>query len=385
MNEQQYEVFSEKRSSPALCQRGFYSDLMVVNFSSLNITMIDIHNKAYTVKPASAVASSSGFLELVYRSTDTPRVDPTQRYSTIENPIAATRIKINTEKLYLGPVYVEELEVILCLSDHAQYVTHPKSKSAYANALEQVSLEFANADIYPTLRIFANDPSRTITELYATMFGHVVRVPVTYLENRESTVVVNITSQKQLIFQKVYSMNEFKNRDSFITENNSPVICIGTNRTLVEQFTKKHTRDTNAIPEETLKIVKAEAEYAATEKSEKTVSDLMNRLSCTSMDLQSAQQQLKQQMFVNAETKNQLEICTSQINGYKAIFESNEQSNAMLRGRMQTDIIREKTKQTMIASQTERMKQSEVLWKLVGGVVVATLSAVVTSYLKDRK
>ena len=89
--------------------------------------------------------------------------------------------------------------------------------------------------------------------------------------------------------------------------------------------------------------------------------------------------------FKMAEQENQLSVLNSQINGYKAVFANHEQVAALSRSAMQTDIAREKTKQARISTNTEEIKQSEVIWKLAGGAAIALVTAVITAYLKDQK
>lgn len=385
MPEQRYEVFQEKRESPPLSLKGFFCDFMISNYTDHPIIVVDMFNKKHVVVPVTHVAQAQGLIELTYRSTDTPRVDPTQRYATVEKAIDATRISINSEELNLGPVYVEELEMVVCLPEQAPAVDHPKSKSVYETAIRNASITFSQNDNFPTLRVYANDPSGTLSEIYAYMFGTIVRVPVTNLSNREGSIAVVITSYGKVVFQKLYTIGEFLNKNKFITERNSPVLCIGLNRVMVEHYAKAHEREADQIPEDTLKLLKAEAAEEVSDRHKKEISALQTKLDSALWECSQVKQQNQTLTLSLSDLKNQNSVFQSQINGYKAIFGCQEQQHVITRTSMQTDMIREKTKQAKIATDIEQVKQAEVIWKVVGGALIAVATAVITSYLKGRK
>lgn len=385
MPEQRYEVLQEKRQSPPLSTKGFFSDLMIVNYTDHPVMAIDVCNRKHVVAPLTHVAQAQGLIELTYRSTDTPRVDPTQRYATVEKAIDATRVKINSEELNLGPVYVEEMEIVICLPEQAPAINHPKATSVYETAVRNASISFSQSDNFPTLRVYANDPSGTLSEIYAYMFGTIVKVPVTNLSCREGSIAIVITSYGKIVYQKLYTIGEFLNKNKFITERNSPVLCIGLNRMMVEHYAKAHEREAEQIPEDTIKLLKAQAEEEVSARHKREISTLQSKLDTVTVECNQAKQENASLSFTLAELKNQNAVIQSQVNGYKALFGCQEQQHVVTRASMQTDIIREKTKQARIASDTEQVKQTEVIWKMVGGVLIAVVSAVVTSYLKGKK
>lgn len=385
MPEQRYEVLKEKRESPPLSTKGFFSDFMATNYTDHPIMLIDMCNKKHVVTPITHVAQAQGLIELVYRATDTPRVDPTTRYSTVEKPIDAIRVKINSEELNLGPVYVEELEIVVCLPEQAPAVNHPKSTSAYETAVRNASVMYSQNDNFPTLRVYANDPSGTLTEIYAYMFGTIVRVPVTNLSNREGSIAVVITSYGKVVYQKLYTIGEFLNKNKFIVERNSPVLCIGLNRVMVEHYANAREREADKIPDETIQMIKANAIEDLSAKHKREISALQFKLDAAAWECNQVKQENQSLSFTLSELKNQNAVYQSQINGYKAMFGCQEQQQIMARSVMQTDMVREKTKQTQIASDIEQVKRSEIVWKVVGGALIAVTTALVTSYLKSKK
>ncbi len=385
MPEPSYEIQSGKRTSPPRRRIGFFSDFTATNFGHCPVILVDVFNVQHVVNPVSTLVSANGVLELVYRSEDVLRTDPINRYTTVEEPIAAKCIKINLDRLDLGPIYVPELEVVVCLPEHSPAVVHPKSKVAYEHAVEAASVMLARNDTFPSLRIFANDPSGLVTEIFAYMFNTVVRCPVTKIENREASITVVITSGRKVVYQKSYPMNEFLNQNKFVSDSTSPILCFGTSRIMVEEYAKNKERGTGRLSEDDVKIIKAEAMIAARGEHEATIRDLNSKLQeATNRNLE-FQGRMQQMQFKMAEQENQLSVLNSQINGYKAVFANHEQVAALSRSAMQTDIAREKTKQARISTNTEEIKQSEVIWKLAGGAAIALVTAVITAYLKDQK
>lgn len=385
MPDQRYEIFSEKRDSPSTSQKGFYSDFMACNYSDHPIILIDMFDVKHVIQPVSHVAPANGYIELVYRSTDAPRADPTQRYSTVEKAIAATRVKLNSTEVEFGPVYIEEMGIVLCSVEQSPAVVHPKSLLAYDNAVREASIQITQSDTFPTLRLYANDPTGLVRELYVYMFSKIVRTPVMCIPNRESTISVVITACNQVVYQRSYSMDEFINKNKFIEDRKSPIICIGSSRTLVEQFVRRYERETDEIPEEMLKQIKAEAKTEAEAKQKTITDDLVNKLDTVVWECRASKQKVNEMSFQIADLKNQVEIRDSQLNGYKAVFGNREQYDQISRSRLQTEIVKEKTKQALIATDTEQVKHSEIIWKVIGGAIIAIGSAMLTSYLKNRK
>lgn len=385
MPEQRYEVLNEKRESPPPSLKGFFSDLMVANYTDRCIVVIDMYNKRHVVTPVTHVAQAQGLIELTYRSTDTPRVDPTQRYATVEKAIDAIRIKLISTELDLGPVYVEELEIVVCTLEQAPAVEHPKATSVYEAAMRNASITFSRNDNFPTLRVYANDPSGSLTEIYAYMFGSIVRVPVTNLPNREGTIAVVITSYGKVVYQKLYTMGEFLNKNKFISERNSPVLCIGLSRTMVEHYAQAHERETEKVPEETLQLLRAQIQDDVSAKHKGELTKIQTELNNVIWQLQQTQQQNRALTYSVDELKHQNAVYLSQLNGYKAIVGCQEQQSILTRASLQTDMVREKTKQARISTDIEQIKQSEVIWKVVGGVLIAFSTALLTAYLKKDK
>lgn len=385
MPDQRYEVFSEKRVSSPLTQRGFFSDLAVVNYSSTPVIMVDIHNNQYVIQPQSKTAPANGLIELVYRSTDTPRVDPTQRHTTVEQPIAATKVTCKVSELDLGSLYIEEMEVVLCLPDQAPAIVHPKSTSAYEYAIREASVMITSNDSSPKVSIYANDPKGYVTELYAYLFGKIVPCPVTAMPNRESTITILVNIGNQVVAQKSYSIDEFLNQKKFIKERNVPLLCISSSRLLVEQYVANMERETDKLSDEALQIMKAEVEYAAAKKHESVVSDYEKKLNDANWESDQLSQKNRQLQFKLSESDNQVAMLNSQLSGFKAIFANHEQLASLTRSGMQTAAVKEKTKQAQIATSTEQIKQSEVIWKVVGGASIAIITALITTWLKDRK
>ncbi len=385
MPEPRYEVLSEKRSSPPRGRVGFFSDFTATNYGSCPVILVDVFNIQHVVNPVSSTVTANGVLELVYRSEDVLRTDPKHRYTTVEEPLPTKCIRLDINRLDLGPIYVPELEVVVSMPDHAPGVIHPKSKVAYEYAVESASVMLARNDVFPSLRIFANDPTGLIKEIFAYMFNTVVRVPVTKIDNRESSIVVVITSGSQVVYQKSYRMDEFINKNKFVSDDSSPILCFGTSRLMVEEYARHKEKGNGRISEDDLQIIKAEAMMAAQEEQKATIRDLNNKLAESSNKFLEAQASIQQLQIKMAEKDNQLSVLTSQINGYKAVFANHEQVAALSRSAMQTDMVREKTKQARISTNTEEIKQSEVIWKLAGGAAIALITAVVTAYLKDKK
>jgi hypothetical protein len=154
---------------------------------------------------------------------------------------------------------------------------------------------------------------------------------------------------------------------------------------MVENYASAHERESEKVPEETLSLLRAQIMDDVSSKHKSELAALQTKVSNTVFELQQALQEKRALEFSCTELKQQNAVFQSQLNGYKAIVGCQEQQHLLTRASMQTDMVREKTKQARIATDIERVKHSEVIWKIAGGALIAITSAAITAYLKSGK
>lgn len=80
-------------------------------------------------------------------------------------------------------VYIQELNVVLCLRERAELVTHPYCSMNYAQILNNAESEVIETrGDRPTIQFTANDPHRKLNTdvLYGVMFNEIYEIPVTH-------------------------------------------------------------------------------------------------------------------------------------------------------------------------------------------------------------
>ena len=80
-------------------------------------------------------------------------------------------------------VYIQELNVVICLRDRADLVRHPYSSMNYAQLLNNAESEIsATREDRPTVQFIVNDPFKKLNTdvMYGVMFDEIFEIPITH-------------------------------------------------------------------------------------------------------------------------------------------------------------------------------------------------------------
>lgn len=186
MSNSNYKV--EYRESPPLfkTKNGFFQEMGIYNCTRQDIVLINRYGHKHYVKPTSGMHN----VQHVEIRVNTINGDRLKGAGMSKVDANADGISINLPwfDLERGPIYVSEVDMVICLPDCVNDAPHPKHYASYENALEEVMSNIKKHKDKHTVRIFANDPTGRVEVLYALVEGVVVKIDVTHYEGQEPCV-----------------------------------------------------------------------------------------------------------------------------------------------------------------------------------------------------
>jgi len=188
----------------------YYHEFLIINYLNEDIYAVDYQNKPILIKQHEE-RSDPWYRKLEVRSrhhNGKRTYDPFRRYET--TPSKHEIMSISYDVLRQQPIFVEELNAVLCFADQLSITLHPHSKEAVAERTHQV--QEATAEILteaPPFVLIANDPSGVIKELFVLLNGHICSARVTHFVKEADNVVIGFRN-------KTYSAEEFtRHRTTF--------------------------------------------------------------------------------------------------------------------------------------------------------------------------
>lgn len=167
-------------------RNGYYQELGVYNCTTQDIVIINRFGEKIYVRPTSGMHTVQ-HVEVRINTLNGHRQTGTG-VSKIDTKANGIIIDIAMFDLERSPVYVTEADLVICLPDNINDAPHPKFYASYENALDQVYSDLKQSVDKQSVRIFANDPSKTINELFAFVEGVIIKLPVTHYEGQDSSV-----------------------------------------------------------------------------------------------------------------------------------------------------------------------------------------------------
>ena len=173
----------------------YYYEVSYRNTSRTNLTVVDFNNNKILISPeCDGTVFGREQLTIQFRSIsgkpiDMKGNDTLMKGYTITIPMEV----INTHY----QIYIKELNVVICLSEHADLIRHPFTTIDYAKFLNDAEKEIREnvKDNCPTIRFSVNDPFKKLGTdvLYGVMFDEIFEIPVTNMIDKDGIVCIYAT------------------------------------------------------------------------------------------------------------------------------------------------------------------------------------------------
>lgn len=170
-----YKVTETQQGPVDNMSAGHYEELLVQNYTSTAIVIINKNNDKSTIPPLSH-HSGEAQVEITYRRTDGPRHATN---SQVDIPIPTQQISVRYGEILVEPIYISEVDLVVCTPDRINSVSHPRFAANYEDAISRIHSELSENLTQPALHILANDPTGVVRKLYISIEGVIREVTTT--------------------------------------------------------------------------------------------------------------------------------------------------------------------------------------------------------------
>lgn len=156
---------------------GFYREYQIRNFLNEPLYLVDAYNKSVIIQ-AMMVDLRTPHLEVRTRSANGVR-----NFDRLGHEVTTTPthlISIPIEVLREGPIYLKEVDAVVCFETHLSIATHPHSVEAQREEIDHIYSKVAHAATEMPLTVFVNDPKREIDYIYTEIHGRICAARVTH-------------------------------------------------------------------------------------------------------------------------------------------------------------------------------------------------------------
>lgn len=184
-----YELMEQKhqlqltRSSP-----GFYGEVLIENHTRTTIGILN-HLNVYETLPPSGCYRPIPVISIIFRSGLGPTLDRTCTHQ----PLPGGIITIMESELQQGPVYVEEVNLVIAYAEQVPGLTHPYCGMSYEAILDDGLRQITDSlQDNPSVTLIANDPENRCDVLYTAIGEYIQPVNVSHIRAPYATLTLCI-------------------------------------------------------------------------------------------------------------------------------------------------------------------------------------------------
>lgn len=258
MSDKPYTVeLGESYDSLATIQVQYYCEVSYRNVSRTNLAIVEFNGKINDLPPECTGMIMGGSEQVIiqFRSISGRPID------TKNNPVLMKgyTIKIPMELILNNyQIYIEELNVVICLKANTGNVCHPYASVNYGRAMQDVLGDIRNhKDSMPYVQFAINDPFHKLGQdvLYGIMYNEVVEIPVTQSLSQEGIcalyAMMSVNGDRCTYYESLEPMVDEKNPVDIMEMHTDLFLAIATTKrgalrylkTRPEKITEKDIRE----------------------------------------------------------------------------------------------------------------------------------------------
>lgn len=166
---------------------GYYREQLVLNHLTTPVLVIDAFGTATELPPLPDVIVNRR-VEVRRRTVIGARTTNV-RNEDITACDHLTR-EVPDRVLLIGPVYLREFDLVICLPEHRSFAVHPNSRAYLQAQVHDLHDQVINHMRDVPLAIVANDPSGRVKQLYVDVNGRVCQIAVTHFNMEDDDIVI---------------------------------------------------------------------------------------------------------------------------------------------------------------------------------------------------
>ena len=192
----------------------FYNEFLIINYLNEPLYAVDYNNKPILVQQhPHPVYGNHRRIEIrsrTYIGQATARTYDL-RTGLETTPTPHEIMQISFELLREQPIFVEELNAVLCFQDQLSITKHPHSKEAVAELVRNIQIEVHKSKADAPFVLLANDPTKKLNKLFIEINGVICSVRVTHITEETDSVLLAVRD-------KDHSLESFTRYQSTLTQ-----------------------------------------------------------------------------------------------------------------------------------------------------------------------
>lgn len=245
----EYEVQSNVRVAPlASPQTGLYYEVLYRNFTGDTIYLVGDEGVPQEVPPITDGYNRYNRRCIIQRrGCAGPQMNPESVMGDqLKVEMTLRTWTVQASKLNRGPIYISELNVVVCFKQHLPDVEHPYRRASLRDTqqvlMEQLASDNSNDR---SCHFLVNDPLKRIKTLYGDVSGVPLNINVTDFidaDHQEATLSV-IIQNGETIVRKEYNIEEMF-KEGYLVMKSCPIGVIGLSEEVVNshKFDKLYTQ-----------------------------------------------------------------------------------------------------------------------------------------------
>ena len=226
-----------KSSSLTSTQPGVYEERCWYNDTSNTVVVIDSTNKKLELPPR----TNCGFGPKVVRFQRRSGVGPTKSENGVQVLLDYEELTIKESDLLSEPVFIRELNTVICSISMIGSVNHPYSSACYSDifnkSVEVFETTFKES---PGVTFVANDPQKRFSEVFTYMYDCPICIPVTNIvDDTPDATLTCIFTTIDGIYKQVINIEELNEKHT-LPINNEIISVVSLSKHGAQQYLRSH-------------------------------------------------------------------------------------------------------------------------------------------------
>lgn len=373
---------------------GLHQHLSMSNFTNQVVVMLDHQHNQHQI-PIQLHNYSARCVEL--RSMEYTKQQNGDKPFTFAGKSSTYTIALDILEQQ-GQVYIEELDVVICLQSHVGLVKHPSqvyNETMFTEIVDRAADKLEYSNIHSQLKLFFNDPRQKIPTVYASLLGTQIKLtafnetPINDAQEPTFVVIESHPIDNDDVLRSVpisYKVTDLYTIGKVILPGG---VCLAVTEELLkeaelENCARYMAKPYSPTPEELEKYVRTEKANLDKAKAdyETLIEDKTKEFNFKQIAMENKHKEITQEL--NA-AKDEAIALAVKLKQWETINEVRREHNKLQESALGLQETKLGVDKATINNDAEIIKYKAIMWKTVGGIIVASTAFALGMYMKNKK
>lgn len=362
---------------------GYYYESLVINQTINPIMVIDHNNKRMVIEPA--VGNIDGTIVAIIRVCNGPRQVRMQKHLPKEDmALDSYKVVIDDWHVAKGPVYVEELDMMIASPECGQTLKHINSRNGMNENVMAAIQGIVTRSDNVTLNFVANDPKGRVDKLFGAFSENdVFHINVLHIPDKaenEATITVTVSSDDKTYISRILEIEPLFEKGSHNVVAETIPLSLGlTAEEAIKAVSDKDRESERYIYDQVAKRTAVERDHFKEQITEMKESHKAELTELKNNHIADIAERKKEYSTIKAE----LEAASKWKEVYLTQIEAEKQKNEVYTYHAKRIEAEERAQKAKLATVSETTKLVHTVAKIAGGVVVGAVVPWLLTRIKD--